>query len=216
MVIDVSSRTMDNKKLSEDINDRFTLSWRRVINLRASYQFLRGPRSGRVSAQDADLLRATVVFLHALLEDTLRELQRHRLLIGGSSALDKIPIIGFSVGEKFAFKNLVGFKGQKVDDLLLQSVEGYLESATYNNAAQVSAALTSCGLDSSHFSSYMSELEAMSKRRHQIVHRGDYIKVSGRGNHRISSLNSATVDQWSLNLHNFIFELLEEVAKIKD
>jgi hypothetical protein len=145
----------------------------------------------------AEILRAVVVLNHAYLEDFLRNVARWLMPIAGEDALNKIPLAG-STGraEKFQLGKLAEHRGKKVDDVIRESVEAYMERSTFNNVTEIMSFLDSVNVklpSREEIDSSPSEvqrlpiggddlgiLDAMIKRRHHIVHRADRAKTGDR------------------------------------
>ncbi len=197
--------------MKEEISNRFDLNIKRVKNLVNIYRLqLSGPGKGRRGHQETDVLRAATVLLHASMEDILRSLAYWKLPTAAPSVLENIPLVGVK-GTKFSLGNLSSHRGKSVADVLKESVDASLERSNYNNSTEVAGLLTSIGLDPAPVAAYLPTLEATMKRRHQIVHRADANPTPGRGNHRVSSIAPATLDDWILNVENFAAAVLAQV-----
>jgi hypothetical protein len=124
----------------------------------------------------ADLFRAIVVFLHAAFEDILRTAARQRLCTATSEVLKDIPLIGtskFGRADKFHLGTLNAHRGKTVDQLIQESVDGYLDRESFGSCADVDEVLSQMGLDTTPFKSLYVDLDQMMKRRHRIVHEAD-------------------------------------------
>jgi len=138
----------------------------------------------------AEILRAVVVLNHAYLEDFLRNVALWLMPIAGEDTLNKIPLPGVTGrAEKFQLGKLAEHRGKKIDDVIRESVEAYMERSTFNNVTEIMAFLDSVNVklpsreeierSPSEFPRLPIEgdvlrlLDTMMKRRHHIVHRAD-------------------------------------------
>ena len=125
-----------------------------------------------------DLFRATVVFLHATFEDGLRTAARQCLRGATSDMLKDIPLVGTSKSgraEKFDLGALNAHRGKTVDQLIQESIEGYLDRESFGSCADVDKVLRQMGVDTTPFKSFYADLDRMMKRRHRIVHGADLL-----------------------------------------
>lgn len=124
----------------------------------------------------ADILRAITVFLHATFEDVLRSTARQRLPEANSEVLDKIPLVGTARSrhaEKFHLGSLNAHRGKAVEELIQESVDNYLNRASFSSTDDVEEILRQMRLDTRPFKLFYSDLNLMMKRRHRIVHEAD-------------------------------------------
>jgi len=124
----------------------------------------------------ADLFRATVVFLHATFEDSLRTAARERLRYATSSVLKDIPMVGTSKSgraEKFDLAQLNTHRAKTVDQVIQESIDGYLDRKSFSSSTDVNKVLCQMGLNTHRFEPLYSDLDRMMKRRHRIVHEAD-------------------------------------------
>ena len=126
-----------------------------------------------IDSENQDVLRSAVVFLHATLEDFLRSLAMQYLVSAEESVLNEIPFAGNARAEKFWLGKLAQFRGRTVDEVIADSVRQHLNHSTYNSAGEVAGFLESISFDVKHVRDLLPEVDAMMKRRHQIVHRAD-------------------------------------------
>lgn len=123
--------------------------------------------------QHTDILRAAVVLLHATTEDLLRSLAYWKLPSASSNVLANFSLPNSAGATKFNLGELSLFRGETVDAVIKKCVDAYLEKSNYNNNKEVSALLTSIGLNVAMINHTFSLLEQMMLHRHQIVHRAD-------------------------------------------
>ena len=195
------------------IQQRITDNIARVRNLIQIYEtHLMGTGSGRRGHLQTDVLRAATVFLHASLEDFLRNIAYWKLPDAAKVVIDKIPMVGLGRNAgKFSLGELVAHKGKTVDELIKESVNEYLERSSYNNTGDLALFLTTVGIDPSSVNERFSDLEALMSRRHQIVHRGDIDESGGRGNSRIRSLGRSPVGVWIGAVEEFSTAVLSKL-----
>ena len=197
--------------MKQEITDRFALNIARVKNLVSIYRNqLSGPGQGRRGHQQTDVLRAATVLLHASVEDVLRSLAYWKLPTAAPASLESIPLVG-GTATKFNLSTLAAHRGKLVGDLIKESVDANLERSNYNNTNEVSNLLGAIGLNTAPLTGFFPILDVQMRRRHQIVHRADANPNVGRGNHRVSNLAPATLDDWIANVEAFVAAVLAQV-----
>lgn len=197
--------------MNSQIKERFDGNIARVRHLVTIYEQSGGSGRGRRAVDISDVLRAAVVLLHAAVEDLLRSLERRVLPRAPSDVLDTVPLVGLPARSRFELGALAVYRGKSVDELIDASVAAHLESATYNNANELSAVIRRLGADPSAFRQWFSSLEAMMKRRHHIVHQADRDRTSGSGHHRAKSLSKGQVTEWVDIAAQFAAKVFQEV-----
>lgn len=185
----------------------------RVENLVSLY----GPATvGRRKVQDTDILRGSLVLLHAGMEDYLRSLMVWKINTYSEDALNaygfangtKRPLTKISLGE------LSVHRGKTVDELIFISVKSHLEEyQSFNDLGEVKKALKQCGIAAGFVETRdFGRLPEMISRRHNIVHKADRNDVDGgQGNHRTKSLSKTTVEGYVAavkSLRDFVSENL--------
>lgn len=199
----------------EQINQTLTSNLERVENLIATYEAQPDVAGrGRKSAQVLDLLHASVVFLHASLEDMLRSIAYWKLPLAGADVIDDIPLTGVGANPKrFLLGSLVPHRGKTIDQLITESVSGKLERSNFNNVGEIASLLTSIGINVDSVNDDFDQLEELMSRRHQIVHRADrQDTVAGSGDHRVRGINKDTVRGWAANVKTFAEKLTAEIG----
>ncbi len=200
--------------MKEELQSTFDGNLARVRSLVSAYQAhpIASGR-GRKPVYVLDILRAAVVLLHASLEDLLRGVAAWKLPVAGKATLDEIPLAGTGpVVKKLALGDLVAHRGRTVDNVIADSVNEYLLRSNYNNTADISRLLSSVGVDTSAVNSRFAGLDALMKRRHQIVHRADrQTTVRGSGDHRVRAINQTTVASWISDAQSFAKDLLAQL-----
>jgi hypothetical protein len=206
--------TGDRKPMLDRIQDNLRHNLDRVESLVSTYESHPDAQgAGRKSVTVLDILRAAVVLLHASLEDVLRSVARWRLPAAPAPVLNEIPLVGHGPNpKKFLLGDLAAYRGRTVDDLFEESVRAHLEHSNYNNTGEVSALLTSVGIDPASVCATFPELQALMERRHQIVHRADRQEtVSGSGDHEVRGINKQTVREWAAAVNRFASELFAQL-----
>jgi hypothetical protein len=165
---------------NDQMRARFELNMGRVNGLvkliSSDIDLLRPKEPLQSDGIRADIARTIVVFLHATFEDALRTMGRERIAAARSEVLDKVPLVGTSRSgraEKFHLGALTAHRGKTVDQLIQESVENYLDRASFGSCADVDEVLTQIGLDTTPFKHLYVDLDQMMKRRHRIVHEAD-------------------------------------------
>jgi hypothetical protein len=186
----------------------------RARNLVAIYEtHLLGTGKGRRPVSSSDILRAAVVFLHASLEDFLRNLAEWKIPQADAAVLNKIPLVGQSNGraEKFYLGELSSHRSKTIDQLFKESVSAYLEKSNYNNIGELKTLLKDVGIDPNSVSSTYSDLAKVMSRRHHIVHRVDRNDTPGRGHHRAKPINHGKVKSMIHTVEKFIDDVLQQI-----
>lgn len=185
----------------------------RVENLVSLY----GPATvGRRKVQDTDILRGSLVLLHAGMEDYLRSLMVWKINTYSEEALNAY---GFANGtkrppNKISLGELSVHRGKTVDELISNSVKSHLEEyQSFNDLGEVKKALKQCGIAAGVVETRdFGRLPEMISRRHNIVHKADRNDVDGgQGNHRTKSLSKTTVEGYVAavkSLRDFVSENL--------
>lgn len=196
--------------------ERFRRNLGRVRYLLIVYDQVCGVAQGRPSVQEADILRAAVVFLHASLEDLLRNLAAWRLPFATSEVLSQIPFAGDD-GRKTTLNlgDLARHRGQSVEDVISESVIAHLGRSNYNDSEDVAKLLVQIGLPQDPrkrlMDAHAARLNPIMSRRHQIVHRLDRNDSSGRGHHDALSIGKVDIERWIGVIQRFGEQLLSEV-----
>lgn len=135
--------------------------------------------------KDDDLLRLCVVFLHANLEECLRNIiYFYRKNNWDEERLNKIPLSDFTINikrvEKFGLGNLCQFKGQKVEDVINTSIRNYVNYLTFNYSGDIEKHLRACDINTKTIRRFYPLIDDMLKRRHIIVHNADMLPSRGK------------------------------------
>ncbi len=178
---------------------RYAETIQRVENLVRLYETHPGAAGrGRSDITTTDILRAAVVLLYATVEEMCRTVEAQLLPFSSEEALNSVPLIGTSKGrpEKFFLGKLAQYRGKKVEEVLRESVEAHLESASYTSVEEFCAFLKRVGLSPKHFKEHFKELASLMDRRHHIVHQADRNDGRGSGHHSARSLGRNQVRTW--------------------
>jgi len=189
--------------------ERFIRNIDRVNNLNALFGIAKNTRK-RPTIKEADILRASVVFLHSALEDYIRGILVEFIPKQSDiKTLNSISLLG-SEGrpEKFSLGQLKDYEEQTVKDLIEASVKEHMSKISFNNCTDLSSWLRKISIDVSRFHQF-DKVDNMILRRHKIVHEVDTNRTYGRGNHSATSINLPTVNSW-LNAVKGLVDLIEE------
>lgn len=171
-----------------------------------------GDGPGRRGHSKTDVLRASVVMLHASMEDLLRSIAYWKLPSAPAQVLQNIPLVSSAPATKFTLGALSAHRGQTVEEVIESSVNGYLERSNYNNSDEVAAFLSSVQIDVEQIRPHFGQIQPVMDRRHQIVHRADQDdEAVGRGNHRVTSIGHGTVVNWIAAVEAFGNAVLDEI-----
>lgn len=161
-----------------------------------------------------DILRVTVVFIHATVEEFFRRLAVTYSIDAGEDALRNIP---FKYKEKnldqIKLSDLRELKDKNVMNILDDSVHSYYDHSSFNNTNQYTSLLKRLGLPVEQFSEYYSGIEELCERRHIIVHRLDKSGSPDALAKKVNELDFKNVGQWLITVLRFLFDVLTEVEK---
>jgi hypothetical protein len=174
--------------VKDEIARRFELNFARAKSTGHVLRDALPGASGRPSVATTDLLRGSVVFLHASLEDLLRSVLAWKLPLADPKQLEDVPLVGTKPRSRHTMADVAAHCGISVDELIARSVSASLERSNFNDVAEVASALARSGISSSVLDPYGSHLAAMMSRRHWIVHRADRNQAQGSGHFAAQSL----------------------------
>lgn len=122
-----------------------------------------------------DILRLSVVFIHATLEDVLRNLIFFKLhQLEHNSALLEVPLINTQGRkDKINLSDLIKYQSLTVKDLLVQSCLEYVDRLTFNNSNDILKWFDKFQITNKDITEYLSSIEELLQRRHKIVHNAD-------------------------------------------
>ena len=171
----------------EDIERKFKRNLQRTRNLADAYDKIRPGGRGRKSVKDTDILRASIVFLHASLEEVIRDLLVQRLPDAEPQHLDKVSLSGKSVGgnpAKFFLGELAAFKGKTVDEVIEDSVRKQMNQSSFNDVEDIISRLRQVNINyEDEPIKVLSSVGNTIKRRHNIVHQADANENIGIGSY---------------------------------
>ena len=132
--------------MKDPIEQRFRRNLERVQVLLALYQS--SEELGRdETIHPTDLLRASVVFLHATLEDVVRSVLEWRLPEAAPEALEEISLLGCARRTRFSLADLARHRDKSVVEVLSRSVESSLAESSFNHPGELERALGKIGVD---------------------------------------------------------------------
>ncbi len=211
-------------KSAQELYDSMSINSDRVQSLLTTYLYLKKekiePRINEVPNEYHvdDLLRATVVLLHSILEDFLRTSaimtwKDQEFILKGN-----IPLIGSYDSKKFHLGDLISHNGKSVRSLIRESIESYVYSSlTFNNSSQIVSHLEKCGIFNEKIVPILPEIDNFLKRRHKIVHHSDLSKPKNNGRRKLSRISIKTVISWWKSVAKLMVLTAEAyVEKIKE
>ena len=155
-----------------------------------------------------DILRAAVVFLHATLEDFLRYIGARYIPSGSEDVLNKISLLGSSDvlhPEKFHLGKLAKHRDKKIDQLIAESVEAYLDKRSFSNTTDISHLLDTVRVPNRVVEKLYPSLSELMARRHEIVHRGDLKPTTNQERERDPEpIDASKVKEWYETVFNFV------------
>ncbi len=189
--------------VKDEISRRFDLNITRVRSLITSYEAALPGVQGRPTVTTTDILRGAVVFLHASLEDLLRSILEWKLPSTTTPEhLADVPLEG-EKPRKYTLADVAKHRGKSVDELIERSVKASLERSNFNDVDEVAQVLQKSGVATAALDTHGSDLAAMMKRRHWIVHRADRNSAQGQGQFAAQSLHPTTVRAWVVSVEAF-------------
>jgi len=183
-----------------DLLIRYSENLNRVNNLVCVYESHPDSKGkGRKAVQATDVLRASVVLLHATFEDMCRTIERELLPFASEEIVNEIPLVGTARHgrpEKFFLGKLVSHRGRTVHEVIARSVEAHLDHMSYNSIEEFCTFLTRVGFCKNPFEPLLPQLSSLMNRRHHIVHQADRSEKQGRGHQQAKSLSREAVRGW--------------------
>jgi hypothetical protein len=204
------------------IRKRARFNVKRVNNMMSLYEHLVGmqtdSKSGKVAYVE-DILRAAVMFLHATLEDTLRELLKWRLPDADAGRLASIHFripdpgkIKPKKSQSIDLKTLTELhKDKTVADVIKETIEAHLDEHTFSDRQAVSTALENLSLTPKDFAGDLNAYESAFERRHLIVHQTDRIPREGGKVGKPGDIDEAEVRAWANAVDNFVNSVIDAI-----
>jgi hypothetical protein len=183
-----------------EIRKTFLANIDRVRHLAGFFEILSESGRGRTPVHITDILRSSVILLHATLEELLRQLIILKYPEMDEATLNEIPLVGLNDHgrpEKFFLGKLSLHRGKSIEDLLEASVRAHSNNFSANSANDVCYVLKKLGIDISVVQPEIARLDEFIQRRHHIVHQADRNHRSGKGHHATNPLRLETVMGWA-------------------
>ncbi|MFQ3247634.1 MAG: hypothetical protein ACI9SP_004293 [Arenicella sp.] len=174
--------------------------------------------------KNQDVLRMCVSFLHATVEDCMRNLVYFRLTRSKSkSVLNQVPLIGTSNtgrSEKFLLGELIRFENESVDSIIEKSICEYVNRLTFNNTNDIMAYVSQFNLDGKDIVPLLSDLDSLITRRHNIVHNSDFatnrsllnieaeVQLGTKDSYELEPIDSETVELWLSTTSKFFMQII--------
>lgn len=202
------------------LKERFHGNIDRVRNLVSIHEQVAGGIQERTDVMKSDLLRAAVVFLHAALEDLLREIAAWTLPSAKPDVLSQIPYphLDGDRSPKLTLGNLATHRGKTVDEVINLSVMAHLAKSSYNDTSDITRLLRQIGFDPTAIGRLMDAhgplLKIAMLRRHQIAHQLDRNEAAEGGWHKALSIDRMAVDSWIESVVLFADGLFTEIEKL--
>jgi hypothetical protein len=154
----IDSLKMDLKQLATDTRMRFLLNHFRVEALLDTVKASKKPIG-------EDILRATVVLLHAALKDFLRTVVTHSVCADfNEKGMKNVLLIG--AAKEFELSVLIKHKDKTVRELLTESVKAHYSRYNVSDYKKLEKALEICGIGGVlNPAKHRPNLEALMRRR---------------------------------------------------
>ncbi len=195
--------------MTDFTNGEFAENMVRVENLLQSSIELKRLTPNNPSLS-SDALRAAVVFLHSSLEEVVRHLFLEKLPNASKESLDKIPFPSQETTHRpkpIQLGDLIPYRGQFVENIIAESVENYVNNLNINNSSQLVECLKVVNIDPAPFREYLTRLDELMRRRHQIVHQMDRASKLDPLSEPINKISYRTVEVWLLTVKQFVNKL---------
>ena len=155
--------------------------------------------------------------MHAILEDTLREIARLKLRSASPEVLDGIPLSGASsLGQprKLSLGALSAHGDKTVRELIHESVDQYLDRTSFSSTRDIAATLERVGVDLNELRRYFPAVDAAITRRHRIVHQAD-MEIYENGE-RLTPIEASEVLKWCLAVGMCTMDMLSLASDLED
>lgn len=162
-----------------------------------------------------EIIRSAIVFLHSVLEDSIREIARTEYKNFPKEKLNDIPLLSTSYGyhpKKFFLGELYDFKDKTVDYIFQVSISNYLDQQSFNKIEDIISILTAIGYDYKEYEETFSHLQELIDRRHQIVHKADLLSE-----HNTTETKDVILDDyliWTDAVDTFIRTIIKDFTGI--
>jgi len=157
----------------------------------------------------SDILRSSVILLHANLESCLRTLWLHYLKYKSKWSKIDVPFPGNEPTPrvKIGIQELQNFRGKTIDEIVLQAIEEHVAKSSFGNTDQVTRLLKDISVDPAPLREYLPELDELFRRRHRIAHFTDNVDFQF-GNNIVTPIELNEITIWMRTCHSFVFDLL--------
>lgn len=208
---------MTDEKFYDNLVSSYVTNIKRLESLLGGLITIHGSDESSMEIDSLDrfiqeVLRAIVVFLHAMLEEALRSVgSRNLIAFAPRDYFKKIPLIVIETKErkeKFDFADLFTYKDKDmtVKELLQDSIESELYRRSFTDVNHIPSFLRDCGIDPVGMEKWYGDIGDMIKRRHKIVHNADFLRDREGG---VESIDVETVLLWLLTTNLFIANVLK-------
>jgi len=145
----------------------------------------------------ADILRSVVVLQHAYLEEFIRTVVVALLPLADSESLSGTPLADMEKpSDKFSLGHLAKHRGKTVNEVLAESVREEMGRATFSKVGQFEAVLKRLRCKIEDHSEWFPALGEMMARRHDIVHRADWVKSPDSDSYKLQPIDVPQVERW--------------------
>lgn len=193
-------------------NGEFAENIARVDHLLAAAARLDDP--GTDSVLSKEVLRAAVVFLHSTLEEVIRSLYVHKLPHVSVEHLNTVPLAGRDPSPRpkaIALGDLRIFSGQFVDNVIIESINRYVDMLSLNNSTQLVHCLELAEIPHADKAEFLGPLDALMRRRHQVVHQMDRSNALDPLTEPINDIDASVLRSWRSAVEEFTKSLMASV-----
>jgi hypothetical protein len=194
------------------VNNHLTRVWSLIEFIRRSFEHIPESEDEKKKSRIilAELLRSEIVLIHAILEDSLREILRFKLKHDiPDELLSSIPLIGISQGgqpKKFGLEDLAKHRAKTVDLIINLSIDEYLDKSSFSSSQGIASLFQKSGIDVNTLRIYFPSIDKMTTRRHQIVHRAD--RMGDVSKWQIPQVDPADVFDWMITVFFFVADII--------
>ena len=131
---------------------------------------------------------------------------------GSCENLNKIPFVGHNLATRpkgILLGDLKDFEGTFVENVIIESIEKYVDTMNLNNATQLDVSFRMVDIETESLRQYYPDLENIMKRRHQIVHQMDRVNDLDPQSFPVTDIDFETLQAWQDTLNNFFTDLLQ-------
>jgi hypothetical protein len=163
----------------------------------------------------AELLRAAVAFMHSSIEEIIRNLFVDRLPNAPSDVLNELSYSihsstnrakGILLGEL-----MQNYRGRFVENIIIDSINSHVDRLNINNSEQLASQLKKVNIDTNLISKFLSDIDSLMKRRHQIVHQMDREDNLDPDIRPTTQIDILQVESWLSSVEGFHAEIIRQV-----